>query len=109
MNPSSSDVKYLSSVSEAIYKSMADADKDAVWILQGWFFLDGWWAPPQTEAFLNGAPDDKLIVLDLWAEVDPYWKGHKNFYGKQFIWCMLHDCKRSVLFFFFYNFFLLFL
>jgi alpha-N-acetylglucosaminidase len=40
---------------------------------------------------LDGAPDDRLIVLDLWAEVEPYWRDHSNFYGKQFIWCMLHN------------------
>jgi alpha-N-acetylglucosaminidase len=43
------------------------------------------------QAFLDGAPDDRLIVLDLWSEVEPYWSAHSNFYGKQFIWCMLHD------------------
>ena len=91
MDPSSNDTAYLSSVASAIYRSMADADPNAVWVLQGWFLLDGWWQPPQTKAFLDGAPDDRLIVLDLWAEVEPYWRDHSNFYGKQFIWCMLHD------------------
>lgn len=91
MDPSSNDTSYLKAVSTAIYKSMSDADPNAVWVLQGWFLLDGFWQPPQTQAFLDGAPDDRLIVLDLWAEVDPYWSGHQNFYGKNFIWCMLHD------------------
>ncbi len=91
MDPTSNSTSYLSSVSSAIYRSMSDADPNAVWVLQGWFLLDGWWQPPQTKAFLDGAPDDRLIVLDLWAEVEPYWSGHSNFYGKQFIWCMLHD------------------
>lgn len=91
MNPNSNDTTYLARVSQGIFKSMTDADPNAVWILQGWFLLDGWWKPAQTKAFLDAVPNDSLIVLDLWAEIVPYWKGHDNFYGKQFIWCMLHD------------------
>jgi hypothetical protein len=48
----------------------------------GWFLLDGWWAPAQTQAFLDAVPDQSLIVLDLWSEVAPYWNAHDNFYGK---------------------------
>ncbi len=53
MDPSSNDTAYLSSVAEAIYRSMADADPHAVWVLQGWFLLDSWWQPPQTKVFLK--------------------------------------------------------
>ncbi len=34
MDPSSNDTAYLSSVASAIYRSMADADPNAVWVLQ---------------------------------------------------------------------------
>ena len=91
MDPVSNETAYLTSVSKAVFAAMDDADPKAVWILQGWFLLDGWWGPNQTKAFLDGSPDDRLIVLDLWAEVAPYWADHDRFYGKQFIWCMLHD------------------
>ena len=32
-----------------------------------------------------------MIVLDLFAEVDPIWKETESFYGQPFIWCMLHN------------------
>lgn len=88
--PSSNSPDYLSSMSKAIYAGMTEADPNAIWILQGWFLFNAqaWWQPPQAKAFLDAVPDDKMIVLDLWAEINPYWKDHENFYGKKFIWCM---------------------
>lgn len=90
MLPTSNSPTYLSAVSKAIYAGMTQADPQAIWVLQGWFLLHAgfWWQPPQVKAFLDAVPDDRLIVLDLWAEIDPYWKNHDNFYGKKFIWCM---------------------
>ena len=32
-----------------------------------------------------------MIVLDLYAEVDPVWQRTESFYGQPFIWCMLHN------------------
>ena len=32
-----------------------------------------------------------MIVLDLFAEVDPIWMETESFYGQPFIWCMLHN------------------
>lgn len=69
---------------------MANADPAAIWVLQGWFVVNDpdFWQPEQLEAFLNAIDTDSLIVLDLWAEIDPIWI-QNLFYGKQFIWNML--------------------
>ena len=32
-----------------------------------------------------------MIVLDLYAEVEPVWSRTESFYGQPFIWCMLHN------------------
>lgn len=32
-----------------------------------------------------------MIVLDLYAEVNPIWQTTDSFYGQPFIWCMLHN------------------
>ena len=32
-----------------------------------------------------------MIILDLFAEVQPIWKETESFYGQPFIWCMLHN------------------
>ena len=32
-----------------------------------------------------------MIVLDLYAEIQPIWMKTNSFYGQPFIWCMLHN------------------
>nr|XP_033774828.1 alpha-N-acetylglucosaminidase [Geotrypetes seraphini] len=93
MCPSSSDPTYLSGISAAIYKSMTAVDPDAIWLLQGWIFVNSpsFWKPTQTRALLHGAPLGKIIVLDLFAETMPVYLQTDSFYGQPFIWCMLHN------------------
>ncbi len=55
-----------------------------IWVMQGWLFVDkkDFWQPDQIKAYLNAVPDNKLIVLDLWAEENPVWNRTDAFYGK---------------------------
>ncbi|XP_068117964.1 alpha-N-acetylglucosaminidase [Hyperolius riggenbachi] len=93
MTPTSSDPSYLSAVSNAIFKSMVTVDPGAIWMLQGWIFVNaqGFWKPPQVKALLHGAPIGRIIVLDLFAETVPVYQSTESFYGQPFIWCMLHN------------------
>lgn len=93
MYPPSSDSTYLSQISHAVYRSMADVDPEAVWVMQGWLFVDkrDFWQPEQIQAYLGGVPDDNLIILDLWGEENPVWNRTESYYGKPWIWCMLHN------------------
>lgn len=93
MIPPNNDSAYLAETSGKIYKSMATADPEAKWIIQGWMFLDkpGFWKPAQMRAYFNGVPDSKIIVLDLDAEARPVWSRTDAFYGENWIWCMLHS------------------
>ena len=43
------------------------------------------------EAYLSGAPNNNTLILDLWSEVVPVWSKTQSYYGKSFIWCMLHN------------------
>ena len=36
-------------------------------------------------------PTGALVMLDLYAEVQPQWARTEGFYGAPFIWCMLHN------------------
>jgi len=55
MVPRSSDPGYLSAASKAVYQGMLAGDADAIWLMQGWLFLDkGFWKPPQVKALLQG-------------------------------------------------------
>ncbi|XP_053309632.1 alpha-N-acetylglucosaminidase [Spea bombifrons] len=93
MNPTSSDPAYLSTISSAIFKSMADVDPDAIWLMQGWLFVNSpsFWKPAQVRALLHGAPIGRIIVLDLFAETTPAYRTTQSFFGQPFIWCMLHN------------------
>lgn len=93
MSPTSSDPGYLSAVSGAIFRSMAKVDPDAIWLMQGWLFINNpsFWQPAQTKALLHGAPIGRIIVLDLFAETVPVYLTTESFYGQPFIWCMLNN------------------
>ncbi|XP_075033480.1 alpha-N-acetylglucosaminidase isoform X1 [Mixophyes fleayi] len=93
MCPTSSDPAYLSAISSAIFKSMVDVDPGAIWLMQGWLFVNSpsFWKPAQIRALLHGAPIGRIIVLDLFAENMPVYQSTESFYGQPFIWCMLHN------------------
>ena len=93
MIPPSKDSLYLNNISKAVYQSMAAIDPKAIWVMQGWLFVDkrDFWQPEQMKAYLNAVPNDKLVILDLWAEENPVWNRTDAFFGKQWIWCLLHN------------------
>ncbi|ACU05596.1 Alpha-N-acetylglucosaminidase [Pedobacter heparinus DSM 2366] len=93
MTPVSNDSTYLNGMAKKIYESMAAVDTQAVWIMQGWMFLDrpNFWQPTQMKALFSAVPQDKLIVLDLNSELNPVWSRTDAFYGEKWIWCMLHN------------------
>ncbi|XP_069490537.1 alpha-N-acetylglucosaminidase [Ambystoma mexicanum] len=93
MTPTSADPAYLSGISSAVFKSMSTVDPDAIWLMQGWLFINepSFWKPAQIRALLLGAPLGRIIVLDLFAETVPMYLTTESFYGQPFIWCMLHN------------------
>ncbi|RLN74856.1 hypothetical protein BBJ28_00019781 [Nothophytophthora sp. Chile5] len=93
MDPDFSDSTRLAAASHAVIDSMTAADPDAVWLMQGWLFVDApnYWTKPRTQAYLGGVPDDKMIILDLYSEVQPAWNKMDNYFGKSWIYCVLHN------------------
>ncbi|MDB4339416.1 hypothetical protein N9995_00270 [bacterium] len=49
---------FLTQSAEAVIKSMQAADSRAVWLMQGWLFMNDarFWQAPQLEAYLKGVP-----------------------------------------------------
>ena len=96
--PPSDEPQFLSKLSARIYDGMHQADTAAVWVMQGWLFYSDrkFWKAPQIEALLNAVPDDKMILLDLAAEIEPVWKRTNAFYGKPWIWNMLNNFGGNV-------------
>ena len=91
--PPSDNPEFLGKLSARIYEGMRRADPQAVWVMQGWLFYSDrkFWKAPQIEALLKAVPDDNMILLDLAAEIEPVWKRTNAFYGKPWIWNMLHN------------------
>ena len=57
----------IASYGKSLYQSIAAANPDAIWVLQGWMF--GYqrhiWDPESIEALFSKVPDDKMLLLDL--------------------------------------------
>lgn len=93
MKPPSDDSLYLNNISREVYKSMYAADTNARWVMMGWLFYSDphFWEPAQIRALLNAIPESKMIILDLWSENHPVWNRTDAYYGKPWIWNMLHN------------------
>jgi alpha-N-acetylglucosaminidase len=96
-------LKELALYGKSVYQSINQADPDAIWVMQGWTFInqrdkDGkfFWTPKRLAAFLSDVPNDKLMILDMANEynrlvihMDPSWKTYNGFFGKQWIYSFI--------------------
>ena len=91
--PPSDDTGYLAKLSGRLYKSMVEADPESVWVMQGWLFYSDrkFWKSPQIKSLLDAVPNEHMILLDLATEIEPVWKRTNAFYGKPWIWNMVHN------------------
>ena len=80
---------------ETIYRSLAAANPDAVWVMQGWMFgyQRNIWDPASVEALLSGAPDGRMVILDLAVDFNDFiWRSEKSwnhlsgFFGRDWIY-----------------------
>ncbi|KAI8998498.1 alpha-N-acetylglucosaminidase [Trametes punicea] len=93
-DPFSGDPAYLRNVTAGTFASLRAADPDAVWLMQGWLFFSSaaFWTDERIAAYLGGVPgNDSMIILDLYSEAAPQWNRTQSYYGKQWVWCELHD------------------
>jgi alpha-N-acetylglucosaminidase len=96
--PPSDDPSFLSALSKRVYGGMKAADPQATWVMQGWLFYSDrkFWHAPQIKALLDAVPNEHMIILDLATEIEPVWKRTEAFYGKPWIWNMLHNFGGNV-------------
>lgn len=93
-NPFSGDTDYLRNVTANTFASLRAADPNAIWLMQGWLFFSSasFWTNERIEAYLGGVQgNDSMIILDLYSEAQPQWNRTQSYFGKQWIWCELHD------------------
>ncbi|MFA6240743.1 MAG: alpha-N-acetylglucosaminidase, partial [Candidatus Hydrogenedentales bacterium] len=93
MSPPSNEPAFLTGMAKAVHSAMAAGDPEAIWVMQGWLFVNNpeFWKAPQAEALLTAVPDDRMIVLDLYCESRPAWEKTASFYGKPWVWCIIQD------------------
>eukprot|EP01061_Rhynchopus_euleeides_P034257 TRINITY_DN57_c15_g3_i1.p1 TRINITY_DN57_c15_g3~~TRINITY_DN57_c15_g3_i1.p1 ORF type:complete len:761 (+),score=321.66 TRINITY_DN57_c15_g3_i1:91-2283(+) len=93
MSPASGDLPYLAQAGKAMYDSLAAAEPKAVWVMQGWLFVNDptFWTADRVKAYLDSVPDENMLILDLYSEDRPEFSNFDSYYGKPFIWNMLHN------------------
>lgn len=92
MQPSRADTKYVASAADSIYRAMMGVDPNAVWLMQGWMFVENpFWTDTLMRSFITAVPRGRMLVLDLQAECSPQYSRTESFYGQPFLWCMLHN------------------
>ena len=77
----------LARFGKSVYDGIRAGNPDGTWVMQGWLFYNDaqFWDKDSVKALLSDVPDDKMIILDLFAEGQPIWKLQDAFYGKQWI------------------------
>ncbi len=96
MRPPSSDPEFLAAMGRGVFEAMRAGDPEAVWVMQGWIFVHtpDFWKPPQAKALLGAVPDERMVVLDLFCDVKPAWNQTEAFYGKPWVWSIVHSFGR---------------
>lgn len=61
-------------------------DSDMTWLF---YFDRQHWTGPRIDAFVNGVPKNKMILLDYYAENTEIWKRTESYYGQPYLWCYL--------------------
>lgn len=104
------ELKELAEYGESAYRSVSEAQPDAVWVVQGWTFpfhkdKNGlrFWTPERLRALLSKIPDDKALILDLANEynhvfwkIEPCWKTYQGFFGKKWIYSFIPNMGGKV-------------
>lgn len=92
MDPPDTSPEYLASVSKSIYDGMNRIDPEAVWVQMGWtFYYMKLWKddPDRLKAMIKAVPENKMIILDYFAEKEEVWRNTQAWYDAPYIWCYL--------------------
>jgi len=83
----------LAQLGEAVYSSITSGDREGTWVMQGGLFHSdrGFWDKASARALLSRVPNDRMIILDLDNELFHGWKEQEGFYGKQWIYSLIHN------------------
>ena len=92
MDPPETSPNYLATVSKTIYDGMQSVDPKAVWVQMGWtfYYMKLWKEDPERlRAMIQAVPENRMIILDYFAEEEEVWRNTKAWHGAPYIWCYL--------------------
>lgn len=92
MDPPDTTPEYLATVSKTIYDGMSSVDPAAVWVQMGWtFYYMKLWKedPARLKAMIKAVPEDRMVILEYFAEKEEVWRNTEAWYGTPYIWCYL--------------------
>ena len=90
--PKNTSLQYLQSCGKNTVSLIKSADPHGVWLLQGWTFgYDPFWESARVESYLKHVENSDIVILDMFAEVNPTWNRTQSFYGKPFIWSVVNN------------------
>ena len=80
----------LAQYGNSIYESITAAEPEATWVMMGWLFIDKeFWTKDRARALLTNVPDTKMMVLDMYAESEPFYSKLDNFFGKPWMFSVI--------------------
>jgi alpha-N-acetylglucosaminidase len=93
MLPVDTTSEYARTLAQGVLGALTSVDEDAVWVLQAWPFVNqpDYWTQARVEEFVGGIAPGRLILLDLWADIEPQWKRYDGFGSANWVWCALLD------------------
>lgn len=97
--------KMAATYGETVYKGIKAANKDAVWVMQGWMF--GYqrhiWDYKTLGALVSRVPDHKMLLLDLAVDYNKHfwhsevnWEYYKGFYNKLWVYSVIPNMGGKV-------------
>lgn len=91
VTPPSWEPEYLAKVGKTIYDSMAEVDPQARWLQMTWvFYYDRkHWTNERIKAMVRSVPQDKMILLDYYGEMQEVWKMTEKYFNQPYLWCYL--------------------
>ncbi|GAA5205233.1 alpha-N-acetylglucosaminidase [Microbacterium kyungheense] len=89
--PPTGEPEELARAGVGVHRALAAVHPRATWLLQGWPFHyhRDFWSTERIAAYLSGVPHDRLVLIDLWGEHAPMWRG--GMHGRRWIWTAVHN------------------
>ena len=91
--PPTGEPEHLAEHTRAVYAGMSAADPHAVWVMQAWPFHyhRQFWTTERIAAVTSAVPQERLLLLDLWAEHAPVWDDGRGISGTPWLWSAVHN------------------